>query len=86
MDVSVSVFRAHLSEWVERARAGEEVVLTDRGRPVARLVPADHRSFLERLEAEGVVGPSPGPKPKASELRKVRAKGSVSDVVIEQRG
>ncbi|MHB8294827.1 MAG: type II toxin-antitoxin system Phd/YefM family antitoxin [Acidimicrobiales bacterium] len=31
--------RAELSSWVDRARAGEEVVITERGTPVARLLP-----------------------------------------------
>jgi len=38
MDVAVSDLRAHLSEWLERARDGEEVVVTERGIPVARLL------------------------------------------------
>jgi hypothetical protein len=29
---------AHLSEWVKRARGGDEDVITDRGVPVARLL------------------------------------------------
>lgn len=86
MDVPVSVFRAHLSEWIERAREGEEVVLTERGKAVARLLPPDYRSFLEQLEAEGAIGPAMSPKRKASEIEKVTAKGSVSDILIELRG
>ena len=86
MDVPVSVFRAHLSEWIERARQGEEVVLTERGRPVARLVPPEYRSFLERLEADGLVSRPLAPKRKASEILKISAKGSVSDILVEQRG
>lgn len=31
--------KTHLSELVERSLAGEEIVLTRRGEPVARLVP-----------------------------------------------
>ncbi len=36
MDVAISTIRAELSTWIERARAGEEVVVTDRGTPVGR--------------------------------------------------
>jgi prevent-host-death family protein len=39
---TVSDLRAHLSEWLERAREGEEVVVTERGVPVARLLPGHH--------------------------------------------
>jgi prevent-host-death family protein len=36
---SVSYAKAHLSELLRRVRAGREVLVTDRGVPVARLVP-----------------------------------------------
>lgn len=49
----VAELKAHLSQYLDRVRAGEEVLVTDRGRPVARLVPAiptmdDHLADLER--------------------------------------
>ena len=36
--VSIGRLKARLSEYLRRAKAGEGVVVTDRGRPVARLV------------------------------------------------
>ena len=56
VDVSVTELRAHLSDWLDRARAGGEVVITDRGIPVARLAALDSAGTLERLTAEGVIG------------------------------
>jgi len=38
MDVAITDLRAHLSDWLERAREGTEVIITDRGLPVARLL------------------------------------------------
>src|SRR5665647_1492442 len=38
MDVAISTLRAELSSWIERARSGEEIVVTERGTPVARLL------------------------------------------------
>jgi len=37
---SVAELKAKLSEYLRAVQAGTEVVVTDRGRPVARLVPA----------------------------------------------
>ncbi len=37
--VSVARLKARLSEYLARAKAGEPVIITDRGTPVARLVP-----------------------------------------------
>lgn len=39
--VNLSEAKAHLSELVDRAEAGEEVTILRRGRAVAKLVPAD---------------------------------------------
>lgn len=36
---AVSELKASLSEYLSKVKAGEEVIVTDRGKPVARLVP-----------------------------------------------
>ncbi|PQM48170.1 Putative antitoxin VapB49 [Mycobacterium talmoniae] len=66
MDVSVTELRAHLSDWLDRARAGGEVVITDRGIPVARLNAVDSAGTLARLTAEGVIGKATTPRPVAT--------------------
>ena len=56
------------SRLVRAVRAGEEVVLLDRGRPIARVVPVvDPASIDERLEARGLLLPCrhPGPWPRS---------------------
>ncbi|MGQ0625742.1 MAG: type II toxin-antitoxin system Phd/YefM family antitoxin [Sporichthyaceae bacterium] len=46
------------SKAVARVRAGESLVVTDRGRPVLRMVPeTDNRSALAELIATGAVRP-----------------------------
>ena len=86
MDVAVSDLRAHLSEWLERARDGEEVVVTERGVPVARLLGIGASATLERLAAEGVIGRSErAQRPIASGRKRARARRPVSEIVTEQR-
>lgn len=86
MDVAVSDLRAHLSEWLERAREGEEVVVTDRGVPVARLLGINASATLERLVAEGVIGrPERTQRMTASGRSRPRPRHSVSARVSEQR-
>ena len=36
---AISEVKARLSEYLVRVKAGEEVLITDRGRPIARLAP-----------------------------------------------
>lgn len=86
MEVAVSELRANLSAWLDRARQGEEVVVTERGLPVARLLGIDIAAKLERLTTEGVIGrPSHGDRPLASATARRRARGSVADLVSDQR-
>ena len=86
MDVAVSALRAELSSWLERVRAGEVVVVTERGIPVARLLPIDTAPLLEQLTARGVLGPPRSlDRPVARDRRRIKARGPVSELVREQR-
>lgn len=86
MDVPVTELRAHLSEWLERVRGGEEVVVTDRGVPVARLLGVTATGTLQRLAADGVIGrDASARRPVATGRQRPRPRRPVSDVVSEQR-
>jgi prevent-host-death family protein len=85
VDVSVTELRAHLSDWLDRARAGGEVVITDRGIPVARLAALDSTGTLERLTAEGVIGKATAQRPVAAGRSGPRPRRPVSDRVSDQR-
>jgi prevent-host-death family protein len=86
MDVTVTELRAHLSSWLERARNGEEVVITDRGAPVARLTGLATTATLERLTADGVIGrPATSRRPSASGRPRPRPRRSLAGIVSDQR-
>ena len=54
--VPVSQLKASLSSYLDIVKSGEEVVVSDRGRPIARLVPIDRRDGSDqfvRLERSG---------------------------------
>jgi prevent-host-death family protein len=83
VEVGVRELRDNLSRYLERVRAGEEVVVTDRGHAIARVLPIGGERALDRLIASGVVTPARNPKRHAG--RPIKAKGTVSDLVAEQR-
>lgn len=86
MDVAITDLRAHLSGWLERARYGEELVITDRGLPVARLLGLSTTTALERLTADGVIGrPTQSQRPAASGRSRPRARRSLTGLISEQR-
>ena len=60
MQVSVSEFRASLRSFLDRVRSGVVVVVTERGVPVARIVPVQGETTIERLQREGKINrPAP---------------------------
>lgn len=59
--VGVRELRQNLSVYLRRVKNGETLEVTERGVPVARLVPASTGStILDRLIAEGKVRPATG--------------------------
>ena len=62
--VGLKVLNNKLSEYVRLAAAGETVVITDRGRPIAEIVPPRPErgeSFIERGVREGWLTPAKRP-------------------------
>jgi prevent-host-death family protein len=87
MDVAIADLRAHLSDWLRRARSGTEVVITDRGVPIARLTGLNTTATIERLTAEGIISRPERPlRPVASGRRRPRSRRAVSDIVSQERG
>ncbi len=86
MDVAVTKLRANLGRWIDAAREGNDVVITDRGIPVARIVAIDSTSVIDRLTAQGVISrPAKSTRPIAGERRRPRPKRPVAETISEQR-
>lgn len=93
MEVSVRELRDHLSKYLQRVRAGEDILVTARGEPVARLTaavtPADPESeAIARLRAAPWVQAGAGGKVEGSSAPIRWAEGDrlLSEVVVEDRG
>jgi len=84
MQVGIRELRADLSRLIKRVQEGEEIVVTDRGKPVARIVPATGSRRLDELIAAGVVTPAPHPS-GSPRPAPVDVEGKLSDLVIEGR-
>jgi len=56
---AVSEIKASLSEYLGKVKAGEDIMITERGRPIARIIPLrrDQQAAgqLEHLEKKGLV-------------------------------
>jgi prevent-host-death family protein len=83
VEVGVRELRNNLSRYLDRVQAGDEVVVTDRGRAIARVLPMSGERTIDRLIAQGLVTPARQPKQPSS--RPITTPGTVSDLVADQR-
>jgi prevent-host-death family protein len=81
--VGVRELRDHLSRWLEKVKQGEEVIVTERGRPVAKIASVDLPSQYQRLIDAGLIEPSE--KPKRKSIKPVTGQGTVSDLLDRWR-
>jgi prevent-host-death family protein len=83
MSIGIRELRDGLSRHLDEVRNGRSITVTDHGRPIARIVPIDQPTALERLIAEGRVTPSR--RRKRSIPEPISTGGTISDLVAEQR-
>jgi prevent-host-death family protein len=94
----VAALKANLSKYLLRVKAGNEVVITERGLPVAKIVPLptreEHNSRERRLMKAGLLIPAKGKLPawllqprtaQSGEPRNPRAGASVLEALVEER-
>jgi prevent-host-death family protein len=91
---TITEAKNQLSALIDRVRHGETIVITDRGRPVARLVSAltgaaqDPDGRLARLERRGGLRRATAQPPRALIARKLpltRSPSGVLDALLEER-
>lgn len=84
--IGVRELRDRLNSVVARVEAGETVIVTKRGRPVARIVPAAASPALARLLEQGRAAWSGARPPELPEPIRLRGQGpTLADLVSEGR-
>ncbi|MFF1818979.1 type II toxin-antitoxin system Phd/YefM family antitoxin [Kribbella sp. NPDC058245] len=83
MDIGIRELRDGLSRHLAQVREGHTITVTDHGKPIAQIVPVARLTKLQQMIANGEAqapvrpkGPAPTP---------IKTKGTVSDLVIEDR-
>lgn len=84
MEIGIRELKNNLSRYVSKVREGEEVYVTDHGKAVALLIPIRGLRVLDRLVDEGTVTRA-ATTTKPSTPKRLKTKGTVSDLVFEQR-
>jgi prevent-host-death family protein len=91
--VGIRELKTHLSRYVQEVKAGDEILVSDRGKIVARLVPAEPQSdaarfqdLLLNLSAKGQIILPRIHKKAARPVKRKKMKGTpFSDAVLEDR-
>jgi prevent-host-death family protein len=85
--IGIRALKSTLSECVREVRAGRTIVVTDRGQPVARIIPegVPLRERVEALRKAGAIAWSGRRLRRAKPVGKVRGTKTIADLVVENR-
>ena len=85
--VGVRELKARLSEYLRQVKQGRTIIITERGKPVGRLVPTG-QSLEQRLQVmidAGLAEWNGKPLPPARPVAKLKGGKSIADLIIEDR-
>jgi prevent-host-death family protein len=84
MEVGIRDLKNNLSRYLAQLVDGDEIVVTDRGRAIAKIIPTGTERTIDRLIDQGIVTRAGSVKRLAPQKR-VRPTRPVSPLVAEQR-
>lgn len=82
--VGVRELRQHLSRYLDRVKAGEDLIVTEHGREVARLVPSSTDAYAELAARFGATVPIGRLEDIAAELPKRSAPAGTTDAFLAE--
>lgn len=85
MEVGIRELKQRLSSYLDAAERGDEVIVTERGRPKVRIVPVADHGNLQRGVEEGWIRPAQRDGVVGAHPRH-RSTKHVLDVLDEDRG
>lgn len=85
MEVGVRELRNRLSRWLEEVKGGGEILITERGKPVARLIGVGGVAAIDKLIDEGLVSRAETRSASAPRHHRIKPTGDISGLVKNQR-
>lgn len=85
--VNIRELKSRLSHYLRLTKAGESVIITERGTPIGRIVPtaAPVEERMEAITQAGLALWNKKKLPSISPVATVRGKHTVADLLIEDR-
>jgi prevent-host-death family protein len=87
-EVGIKALKDHLSEYLRRSRAGERIVITDRGAPIAVLAPLEEGAEARlgwELVRSGAASWGGGKPRGSAHPPEVRGSKTASEMILEDR-
>ncbi|MHB8263379.1 MAG: type II toxin-antitoxin system Phd/YefM family antitoxin [Acidimicrobiales bacterium] len=84
VEAGIRELKNNLSRYLALVSAGDMVIVTDRGRAVARIIPAGIERTMDKLVAQGIVTRASLPK-GSPPVKRVNVSEPVSSLVVDQR-
>lgn len=87
VEVGIRELRENLRAFLERAKNGDVVVVTDRGKPIAHITSSEEDAAWARAIANGEITPARRPRSRidVEKLPRLRGRPTATDVLLEQR-
>ena len=85
--VGIRELKTHLSKYVRHAKLGASIVITERGKPVARMVPVSPslEARLQSLAEAGLIAWSGQKLAPIAPVARTRGPRTVADLLLEDR-
>ena len=85
--VGIRDLKAQLSKYIQQVKAGETVIITERGKPIGRLVPTEPstEARLKELEQAGMLAWSGRKLQPAVTMSLTRGDKTVAEMLLENR-
>ncbi len=83
--VGVRELRQHASRYLDRVKAGESIEVTERGTPVAMLIPVVRDEIRDRLVQDGRLSPARGPRRLPEPVEAPRSTAEILDELRSDR-
>lgn len=85
--VGIRELKARLSEYLKQVRAGRTITITNRGRPVGRLMPPDQalEKRVQRMIEAGLAEWNGQPLPPVKPSHRLARGKTIADLIIEDR-
>ena len=87
MTVEIRDLKAQLNKTIQQVKAGETVIITERGKPIGRIVPTEPstETRLKELEQAGVLAWSGSKLLPAAPVAQTRGEKTVAEMLLKDR-